>query len=203
MTKAIRLFVGLGNPGAEYEHTRHNAGTDCVILLAEAFQATFKAEKKFHGRLARATVAGVDVRFLVPQTFYNATGRAVLAVAQFYRIPLDEIMLLHDELDLPLGVAKLKFGGGHGGNNGVRDTMSAFGGKSDFARLRLGVGHPGHKDRVTGYLLSRPPAAERETLTAVFDEVRRVVPTLLEGHWERAATALHTATRPGTLGQGT
>ena len=99
-------------------------------------------------------------------------------------------------------MAKLKFGGGHGGNNGLRDTINAFGGQNAFARLRLGVGHPGHKDRVTGYLLSRPPAGERDVLASVFEEVRAVLPTLVAGQWERAATALHSATRPGTLSEG-
>ena len=126
MSTAIRLLVGLGNPGAEYEQTRHNAGADCVSFLADALGVPLKAEKKFFGRLGRASVGGEDLRLLIPETFYNATGRAVLAVAQFYRIPLENIALFHDELDLPLGVAKLKFGGGHGGNNGLRDTINAF-----------------------------------------------------------------------------
>ena len=194
MADIVRLIVGLGNPGARYAGTRHNAGADFVEAVARTHGETLRPEKKFHGATGRMSVGGRDVRLLVPDTFYNASGTATQAVLAFYRIAPAELLVVHDELDLPPGVARLKRGGGHGGNNGLRDILRALGGEAGFARLRLGVGHPGEKSRVTGYLLTRAPAAERAALDEAIDESLRVLPELVAGEWERAPTALHTRT---------
>ena len=195
MADVVRLIVGLGNPGAQYAGTRHNAGAEFVESVARAQGASLRSEKKFHGATGRVTVGGRDVRLLVPETFYNASGTAAQAVLQFYRIAPAELLVVHDELDLPPGVARLKRGGGHGGNNGLRDILRVLGGEAGFARLRLGVGHPGEKSRVTGYLLTRAPATERDALDEAIYESLRVLPELVAGEWERATTALHTRTR--------
>ncbi|HSG89470.1 MAG TPA: aminoacyl-tRNA hydrolase [Pseudomonadales bacterium] len=195
MSDAVRLIVGLGNPGDEYAHTRHNAGAEFVAALAARHGETLRPEKKFSGLTARVSEAGQDLRLLVPTTFYNSTGDAVVPMLNFYRIPSSALLLVHDELDLPPGVARLKQGGGHGGNNGVRDTIRALGGDADFGRLRLGVGHPGDKSRVTGFLLTRAPKSERALLETAIDEALRVVPDLVEGRWEQAMTELHTRTK--------
>jgi PTH1 family peptidyl-tRNA hydrolase len=197
MADIVRLIVGLGNPGARYAGTRHNAGADLVEAVARTHGETLRPEKKFHGAAGRVSVGGRDVRLLVPDTFYNASGTAAQAALGFYRIAPAELLVVHDELDLPPGVARLKRGGGHGGNNGLRDILRALGGEAGFARLRLGVGHPGEKSRVTGYLLTRAPAAERAALDEAIDESLRVLPELVAGEWERATTALHTRTAAG------
>jgi peptidyl-tRNA hydrolase len=195
MSDAVRLIVGLGNPGDQYRHTRHNAGADFVAALADAFGARLVAEKKFSGLTGRVTVAGEDVRLLVPTTFYNGSGEAAGPMLRFYRIPVSQMLVAQDELDLPVGVARLKQGGGHGGNNGLRDIIRVLGGDAGFGRLRLGVGHPGDKAKVTGYLLSRPPAADRTALEGAIEEGLRVLPELVRGDWQRASTELHTRTR--------
>ncbi|CAB3269914.1 unnamed protein product [Salmonella enterica subsp. enterica serovar Typhimurium] len=142
---AIKLIVGLANPGAEYAATRHNAGAWYVDLLAERLRAPLREEPKFFGYTSRITLEGEDVRLLVPTTFMNLSGKAVGAMASFYRIQPDEILVAHDELDLPPGVAKFKLGGGHGGHNGLKDIISKLGNNPNFHRLRVGIGHPGDK----------------------------------------------------------
>jgi PTH1 family peptidyl-tRNA hydrolase len=195
MTEGVRLIVGLGNPEDRYEHTRHNAGADFVAAVAAAHGGVLKSEKKFSGATGRVSIGGEDVRLLVPETFYNGSGDAVGPMLRFYRIPAASLLVVHDELDLPVGVARLKQGGGHGGNNGVRDILRALGGDADFGRLRLGVDHPGDKSKVTGYLLTRAPKDERRRLEEAMDEALRVLPELVSGQWERAFTELHTRTR--------
>lgn len=195
MAEGVRLIVGLGNPGDQYAQTRHNAGAEFVSALAAAHGGVLKEERRFNGATGRITVGGEDVRLLVPSTFYNGTGDAVGPMLRFFRIPSSALLVVHDELDLPLGVARLKQGGGHGGNNGVRDIIRVLGGDASFGRLRLGVDHPGDKSRVTGYLLSRAPSKERERLRDAMDEALRVVPELVAGQWERAFTELHTRTQ--------
>ncbi|MDZ7826157.1 MAG: aminoacyl-tRNA hydrolase [Gammaproteobacteria bacterium] len=203
MTDAVRLIVGLGNPGDQYDGTRHNAGAEFVAAVAAAHGGTLRPDRKFNGLVGRVSIGGEDVRLLVPTTFYNGSGDAVAPMLRFYRIPSPALLVVHDELDLELGVARLKEGGGHGGNNGVRDIIRALGGSADFGRLRLGVGHPGDKSRVTGFLLSRAPASERRILEDTIDEALRVLPELVAGLWERAKTELHTRTRgPGRTGSG-
>lgn len=195
MSDAVRLIVGLGNPGDQYRHTRHNAGADFVAALAASFGERLSEEKKFSGLTGRVSIGGSDVRLLVPTTFYNGSGEAAGPMLRFYRIPVEQMLVAQDELDLPVGVARLKQGGGHGGNNGLRDIMRVLGGEAGFGRLRLGVGHPGDKSKVTGYLLSRPPSAERTALEEAIDESLRVLPELVRGDWQRASTELHTRTR--------
>ncbi|MEE4301227.1 MAG: aminoacyl-tRNA hydrolase [Pseudomonadales bacterium] len=197
MSDAVRLIVGLGNPGDQYRHTRHNAGADFVAALADAFGGNLREEKKFSGLTGRVTIAGEDVRLLVPTTFYNGSGEAAGPMLRFYRIEVSQMLVAQDELDLPVGVARLKQGGGHGGNNGLRDIIRVLGGEAGFGRLRLGVGHPGDKAKVTGYLLSRPPAAERASLESAIEESLRVLPELVRGDWQRASTELHTRTKAG------
>jgi len=188
---SIRLIVGLGNPGGEYRGTRHNAGADFVEALARRAGAQLQAEAKFLGLTGRATLSGHDLRLLIPTTFMNRSGRAVAAMASFYRIAAEEILVAHDELDIPPGSARFKRGGGHGGHNGLRDIVPALGNCRDFYRLRIGIGHPGHASRVTGYVLGAPSAADRERIDASIDEAIAALPLLLDGDEVKAMTRLH------------
>ncbi|HST45788.1 MAG TPA: aminoacyl-tRNA hydrolase, partial [Luteimonas sp.] len=150
----LRLIVGLGNPGPQHTRTRHNAGFRFVDVLAEQARARFSVEGKLFGETARIEVGGTPVWLLKPATFMNLSGKSVLAALNFWKIEPGQALLAHDELDLPPGVARLKFDGGHGGQNGLRDTMRLLG-HGGFHRLRIGIGHPGHKDQVTGWVLGR------------------------------------------------
>ncbi|TVS18100.1 MAG: aminoacyl-tRNA hydrolase [Gammaproteobacteria bacterium] len=197
MSEAIRLIVGLGNPGPEYAGTRHNAGADLVEALAAAEGERLREEKRFRGLTGRITLGGADVRLLIPTTFMNRSGEAVVPLLAFYRLQPAAMLVAHDELDLPPGAVRLKRGGGHGGNNGLRDIIRALGGDQDFGRLRLGVGHPGDKSRVTGHLLSRAADADRKLIAAAMDEALPILPLLAAGDWERAMTELHTRNRAG------
>ena len=192
MSGGIALIVGLGNPGKEYEATRHNAGFWFVEAVARQQQACFKSEKKFHGQLARFKLGGEDVWLLKPDTFMNLSGQAVQAVCQFYKIPLDRILVAHDELDLEPGVARLKKGGGHGGHNGLRDIMSRMG--KEFYRLRLGIGHPGHKEKVTGHVLNKVSADDERAIEQAIDETLRVLPEIIGGDIAKAMNTLHSNT---------
>lgn len=189
MTVPLRLIVGLGNPGPRYEQTRHNAGFWFVDLLAEREGGRFAMETKFQGELARIVLAGDELRLLKPQTFMNLSGQSAGAVARFFKLAPEQVLVAHDELDLAPGTARLKRGGGHGGHNGLRDLIRHIG--ADFWRLRIGIGHPGHRDQVTDYVLTRAPAAEdtliRETLADAADAVTRM---LAQGA-ERAMHQLH------------
>ncbi len=144
MKDGIDLIVGLGNPGRQYEDTRHNAGAWFVERLARQHHANLSNDAKYKALTGRATINGHDVRLLIPTTFMNVSGQAVAPFANFFKIPAERILVAHDELDLPPGVAKLKQGGGHGGHNGLRDIISKLGNNKNFARLRIGIGHPGH-----------------------------------------------------------
>ncbi|HFW3378437.1 TPA: aminoacyl-tRNA hydrolase, partial [Salmonella enterica subsp. enterica serovar Heidelberg] len=170
---AIKLIVGLANPGAEYAATRHNAGAWYVDLLAERLRAPLREEPKFFGYTSRITLEGEDVRLLVPTTFMNLSGKAVGAMASFYRIQPDEILVAHDELDLPPGVAKFKLGGGHGGHNGLKDIISKLGNNPNFHRLRVGIGHPGDKSKVVGFVLGKPPVSEQKLIDEAIYEAAR------------------------------
>ena len=166
----IKLIVGLGNPGDKYADTRHNAGEWLIERLARRFNISLNPESKFFGKTARTIVNGKEVRLLVPTTFMNLSGKAVGALASFYRIKPEEILVIHDELDLPPGIAKLKQGGGHGGHNGLKDIVVQLGNNNNFYRLRIGIGHPGHRDLVAGYVLNKPSLADRDALEKVLDE---------------------------------
>lgn len=193
MAVAIRLIVGLGNPGRHYDATRHNVGFWFVDRLAHGAGAPFRAERKFHGDIARVALGGIDCRLLKPTTFMNRSGQAIAALADFYRIDPEAILVVHDELDLAPGVARLKRGGGHGGHNGLRDTVAQLD-TQQFARLRIGIGHPGERSQVTPFVLGRPDAAQQVALCAALDESERVVTELLAGDWDRAVRTLHSRT---------
>ncbi|WP_223652768.1 aminoacyl-tRNA hydrolase [Halopseudomonas nanhaiensis] len=191
MTQGIKLIVGLGNPGPEYELTRHNAGALFVERLADRHNVSLRPDAKYFGLTARLTHGGQDVRLLIPTTFMNRSGQAVGALAGFYRILPEEILVAHDELDLPPGVVKCKKGGGHGGHNGLRDIIASLGNQNSFHRLRLGIGHPGHASQVTGFVLGRAPKAEQDALDACIDEAIAQVPGMLAGDWTRVMQTLH------------
>ena len=155
MQAPVELIVGLGNPGPNYERTRHNAGADLVLELAKSLHVELKHESKFFGDTARVTLDGHDVRLLIPSTFMNLSGKSVNGLAKFYQIAPENILVVHDELDLSPGVSRFKKGGGHGGHNGLRDTIKCLGNNKDFARLRIGIGHPGNAKQVADYVLKK------------------------------------------------
>lgn len=188
----IRLIVGLGNPGREYESTRHNAGFWWVDEFARMHGLGFRSEAKFHGQAARGQLHGHEVFLLKPQTFMNVSGRAVGALAQFYKIAPDEILVVHDELDLPPGSAKLKLGGGHGGHNGLKDIIAHLGTK-DFWRLRLGIGHPGDRSEVANFVLNDPRREERALIDEAMQRAQDVAHLVVEGKAEAAMLKLHSA----------
>ena len=191
MAQDIVMVVGLGNPGADYENTRHNAGALFVEALARAAGQTLRPEKKYHGLYARIQWQGLDLHLLNPSTFMNRSGLSIKALADFFKIAPQQILVAHDELDLPPGTAKFKKGGGHGGHNGLRDTIAHLG-TNDFQRLRIGIGHPGDSRKVTGYVLGRLGKQETEELNAVCDEIMRVLPDAASGKLAAAMNRLHT-----------
>jgi PTH1 family peptidyl-tRNA hydrolase len=186
---AIRLIVGLGNPGREYETTRHNVGFMWVDELALLHKLSFKNEAKFHGLTARGQLHGHEVLLLKPQTFMNVSGRSVGALVQFYKIEPAEILVVHDELDLPPGVARLKMGGGHGGHNGLKDIIAHLASK-DFC---IGIGHPGERAEVSGYVLNDPRREERELIDDAMQQAQNIAHLIIEGKTEAAMLKLHSA----------
>ncbi|EDK10437.1 TPA: aminoacyl-tRNA hydrolase [Haemophilus influenzae] len=187
----IKLIVGLGNPGEKYADTRHNAGEWLIERLARRFNVSLNPESKFFGKTARTLVNGKEVRLLVPTTFMNLSGKAVGALASFYRIKPEEILVIHDELDLPPGTAKLKQGGGHGGHNGLKDIVAQLGNNNNFYRLRIGIGHPGHRDLVAGYVLNKPSPADRNALEKVLDEATDCVEMIFKDGMVKATNRLN------------
>ena len=190
MSNKIKMIVGLGNPGSEYEQTRHNAGFWFIDELAWQYKATLKEEKKFFGSVARISISGSDLWFLKPSTFMNRSGQAVAALAQFYKIKPEEILVVHDELDIPCGRIKFKLGGGNGGHNGLKDIQARLG-TSDFYRLRLGIDHPGDRNLVVGYVLNKPSPEHRQQIDEAINKSLKAVPMLLAGEWEEAVRFLH------------
>lgn len=190
MSEPIKLIVGLGNPGREYEATRHNAGFWWVDELARKHNVNFKNESKFHGLVARANLHGHEVHLLKPQTFMNVSGRAVVALALFYKVLPDQILVVHDELDLPPGSAKLKMGGGHGGHNGLKDIIAQLGTK-EFWRMRIGIGHPGERSEVVNYVLNAPRKEEQILIEDAMQHAQEVAPLIIEGKLEAAMLKLH------------
>ncbi|WP_118846253.1 aminoacyl-tRNA hydrolase [Haemophilus haemolyticus] len=187
----IKLIVGLGNPGDKYTDTRHNAGEWLIERLARRFNVSLNPESKFFGKTARTLVNGKEVRLLVPTTFMNLSGKAVGALASFYRIKPEEILVIHDELDLPPGTAKLKQGGGHGGHNGLKDIVAQLGNNNNFYRLRIGIGHPGHRDLVAGYVLNKPSPSDRDALEKVLDEATDCVEMIFKDGMVKATNRLN------------
>lgn len=191
MSNNIRLLVGLANPGAEYAKTRHNAGAWVVQELARVHNVSLREESKYFGVTGRITTNGQDLRLLIPTTYMNLSGKSVAALANFFQIKPEEILIAHDELDLPPGVAKFKKGGGHGGHNGLRDTISKMGNNKEFYRLRVGIGHPGDKYKVANFVLGKAPVKEQECIDAAVDEAVRCMDILLKDGLNKAQNRLH------------
>lgn len=195
----LRLLVGLGNPGPEHEATRHNAGFWWLDEVGRELKATRVPERAFFGQVARLVrpLPGVEgpVWLLAPMTYMNLSGKSVGALARFFKIAPAEILVAHDELDLPPGELKLKFGGGHAGHNGLRDLHAQLG-TGDYWRLRIGIGHPGDKAAVSGHVLGKPPAAQREALDEALRRALTALPALLAGDMVQATRLLHTAKPP-------
>lgn len=188
----LRLIVGLGNPGSEHARTRHNAGFRFVDALAEKEGVRFGLESKLFGETARVHVGGESVWLLKPATYMNLSGKSITAALRFWKIEPEEALLAHDELDLPPGAARLKFDGGHGGQNGLRDTMKLLG-HGRFHRLRIGIGHPGHKDRVTGWVLGKPGNEDDILIGRAIDDAIGVLPLAVAGDFNEAMKRLHTS----------
>ena len=192
---SLKLIVGLGNPGEKYARTRHNAGFWFADEIARRYGGVFRAESRHQGELARVriTLEGgtqSEVWLLKPMTFMNKSGGSIASLANFYRVSPEEVLVAHDELDLPFGVARLKLGGGHGGHNGLRDTIATFG--AEFWRMRLGIGHPGHKDLVHDYVLQRAPSDQERAIDNAVNNAVDVLPVLLSQGAEKAMNRLHT-----------
>ena len=190
MSSDIRLIAGLGNPGPEYEHTRHNAGVWFLNELAARFNTSLKPESKFFGLTGRITVGTQDIRLIYPTTYMNKSGQAVAAMANFYRIPAENMLIAFDELDLPPGIAKYKVGGSSS-QNGIRDIVAKMGNNKDFLRLRIGIGHPGHKSKVPGHVLGKPPENEKRAIEDAIDEAVRCTEILIKNDLKQAQNRLH------------
>jgi PTH1 family peptidyl-tRNA hydrolase len=186
----IRLFVGLGNPGEKYTATRHNAGFWWIDLISQQTNSLLKPDAKMFGESAKVNLQS-DVWLLKPTTFMNASGKSVAAMANYYKIKPAEILVIHDELDLPAGTSKLKLGGGHGGHNGLRDIHSALG-TPDYWRLRVGIGHPGDRNEVVNFVLKPPLKAEQDSIDESIYQSSKLLDLLLKGEFEQAMLKLHT-----------
>ncbi len=186
----IQLIVGLGNPGQRYANTRHNVGAWLVESLAKQHHAHLKIEPKFKGQAARITLHDHECWILIPNTFMNLSGQAVKALADFYKIPAEAILVAHDELDFPAGVIRLKQGGGAGGHNGLKDTIAQLH-TPDFLRLRIGIGHPGDRDLVHDYVLNPPSKHENTLIETAIDNALSIMNDLAEGHLQKAMQTLH------------
>lgn len=197
----IRLIAGLGNPGAEYLRNRHNAGFWFADALALREGARFTREKRVHAVACQLTLAGASVRLLKPDTFMNESGRAVVAALGYWKLAPEELLVVHDDMDLPPGTARLKFDGGHGGQNGVRDIIAQLG-HGRFHRLRLGIGHPANRSRVIDWVLSRPSAADEDALLDAVARAANQLPLLVAGDVNEATKRLNTKQGPGTGDRG-
>lgn len=186
---ALIAIVGLGNPGPEYERTRHNAGFWFADAVAERWRGSFRTESKFFGQLARVRIEGSEVLLLKPSTFMNRSGQAVQALMQFYKLTPAELLVAHDELDLPAGEMRLKLGGGHGGHNGLRDIHKPLG--DGYRRLRIGIGHPGDKNLVLNYVLGRPSKADEDAIHQGMAHAADALPIWLGQSWDKALQQLH------------
>jgi peptidyl-tRNA hydrolase, PTH1 family len=188
---AIRLIAGLGNPGREHERDRHNVGFVFASRLAAEHHVVLRTEARYHGLVARLARPSGDVWLVLPQTYMNLSGRSVGPLARFYKVQPEEVLVVHDELDFPPGVAKLKLGGGVAGHNGLKDIAAQLG-TQGFWRMRIGIGHPGEKSLVADYVLGSPPPAEREEIEQALERCLAVAPLVLEGNMEAAMLKLHT-----------
>ena len=191
----IKLLVGLGNPGPQYEDTRHNAGFWWLEAVARELKATLQPERSYFGVAARLSHQGQPLWLLEPMTFMNRSGQSVAALARFFKIAPDEILVAHDELDLVPGEARLKKGGGHAGHNGLRDIHAQLG-SADYWRLRLGIGHPGDRQEVANWVLKKPAPDQREALQQAIERSLKALPDLLAGQMDKATAAIHTSKPP-------
>ncbi|MDM0049253.1 aminoacyl-tRNA hydrolase [Variovorax sp. J22R115] len=191
----IKLFVGLGNPGPDYEATRHNAGFWWIDALARDLKLTLSPERSYHGLVARTQVGGKPLWLLEPQTFMNLSGKSVAALARFFKIEPQEILVAHDELDVVPGQAKLKLGGSHAGHNGLRDIHAQLG-TADYWRLRLGIGHPGVKSEVVSWVLKKPLKEQREAIEDAIARTLHAFPALVAGEMDKATLLIHTSKPP-------
>jgi peptidyl-tRNA hydrolase, PTH1 family len=195
INRMIKLFVGLGNPGAEYDATRHNAGFWFVDALARELKCALTYDKSYFGMVARTVVGGQTVWLLQPQTFMNLSGKSVGALAKFFKIAPDEILVAHDELDIVPGEAKIKLGGSHAGHNGLRDIHAQLG-TDQYWRLRIGIGHPGVKSEVIHWVLKKPSAEHRDAIAQTIERSVQALPHFLSGNMEKAMMTVHTSKPP-------
>ena len=191
----IKLFVGLGNPGPEYEATRHNAGFWWIDALSRELKAPLALDKNYHGQVARLSINGQTVWLLKPLTFMNLSGKSVIALARFFKIAPEEILVAHDELDITPGQVKLKFGGSHAGHNGLRDIHAQVA-SPDYWRLRLGVGHPGVKAEVINWVLKKPSPEQRTAMEDCIERTLKAVPAMVAGEMDKATVIVHTSKPP-------
>ncbi len=191
LTAEIRLIVGLGNPGADYVDTRHNAGFWLIDALAADRGSVFRFEKRDNADECRLKAGGRDIFLMKPKTFMNRSGQSVAALSRYYKIGIEQILVIHDELDLPPGTNRIKQAGGHGGHNGLRDIISHLGGNA-FFRVRIGIGHPGDASQVTNYVLRKPSAADLTAIEAANRDTLAVIPHIFDGRIDKAMQALHT-----------
>lgn len=198
MQSRIDLVVGLGNPGPDYKHTRHNIGFWFVDTLARTLGVTFKLVSRFHGHVAEVSFAEHQGRLFKPATYMNHSGQAVAAISKYYKIAPQHILVVHDEIDLSPGSVRLKQGGGDGGHNGLRDIISALQGNRDFPRLRIGVGHPGRSDEVIDYVLQKPSRHDTELISAGIDGTIELMPLIVAGEFEQAMNQLHRKAAPSS-----
>ena len=190
----ISLIAGLGNPGSEYADTRHNAGFRFLDALLAGSGQSLQTESRFSGRVAKIRIAGSDVWLLAPDTFMNHSGDAVSRMAHYYKIPVEGILVAHDELDLPPGTVRLKKGGGAGGHNGITDVIEKLA-SPDFMRLRIGIGRPTNSAQVVSFVLKRAPRAEQDMIDAAIREALQHIDDMVQGHAQKVMNALHVHTR--------
>lgn len=192
----LKLIVGIGNPGAEYADTRHNAGVWLLYRLAEKTGGSFKAEKKFFGRVATVLLEGREIRLLVPDTYMNESGKSVGAIANFFKYEPESILIAHDEIDFPSGKVRFKQGGGFAGHNGLKDISRALAGASSFNRIRIGVGHPGDRGGVTGHVLGKVSREDRAAIAWCIEEAITCLAPAINGDWQLAMQRLHNVKQP-------
>ena len=197
MPAAISLIVGLGNPGAEYDHSRHNTGVDMLMEIARKYSADLRADSKYKGMLGECSIKGEKVRLLFPTTYMNESGRSVAALANFYRIPAENILVIHDDLDLVPGALRLRKGGGDGGHNGLNSIIACLGGNKNFCRLRVGIGHPADRSQVIGHVLGKRSREEAKLFDAAAEEVLQNIETLVKAGPDLAMNRIN-AFRPAS-----
>ena len=189
---SLKVIVGLGNPGPKHDSDRHNAGVIFLHHLCKSYGGALRGESKFFGVFGSISVDSHEIKLLFPTTFINHSGKSVSALCKFFKIEPQNLLVAYDEIDFDVGVTRFKEGGGHGGHNGIRDIISALGGQNGFYRLRIGVGHPGHKSMVANYVLSPPSRTEAKIIMSDIEEAIRVIPKAVAGEWEDAMKLLHT-----------